>query len=127
MHLPRWVACLPVGNSLLEQRDRLAKAVETISWAGPVVRYRAISNGLRILLVHGYTSLTDITEKDLAAIPPHSLGADVLDAALCSLGVFARTPQRGPTRRHRRGRPTIADMVARADIQSTFAPSPSCM
>jgi integrase len=36
------------------------------------------------------------------------------------LGVFARTPQRGPTRRNRRGRHTIAGLVGLADIPEQF-------
>ena len=120
VHLPRWIARLPAGDPILDQRDRLARVVGPISWAGPIAQHRAITNGLRLLLVHGYASLTEITEDDLAAIPPQSLGTDVLDAALCSLGVFARTPQRGPTRRHRHGRHSIADLVALADIPEHF-------
>lgn len=120
VHMPRWVARLPSGDPLLDQHDRLAKAVGLITWAGPIVQLRAVSNGLRMLLVRGYASLSELTEEDLKAIPPQSTGTDVLDAALCSLGVFNRTPQRGPTRRHRRSRHTIAHLVAMADIAEPF-------
>jgi hypothetical protein len=44
-------------------------------------------------MVRGYASISELTEEDLKAIPPQSTGTDVLDAALCSLGVFNRTPQ----------------------------------
>lgn len=120
VHMPRWVARLPAGDPLLDQHDRLAKAVGLITWAGPLVQLRAVTNGLRMLLVRGYASLSELTEEDLKAIPPQSTGTDVLDAALCSLGVFNRTPQRGPTRRHRRSRHTIAHLVAMADIAEPF-------
>ena len=120
VHLSRWVARLPEGEPFLQQHDWLAKAVGTISWAGPGGRHRAISTGLRILLVRGYSSLTEIVEQDLTAIPAASLGADVLDAALCSMGVFTRTPQRALTRRNRRARHTITDLVAMARIPEHF-------
>jgi integrase len=73
-----------------------------------------------MLLVRGYASISELTEEDLKAIPPQSTGTDVLDAALCSLGVFNRTPQRGPTRRHRGSRHTIAHLIAMADIPESF-------
>lgn len=120
VHMPRWVARLPAGDPLLDQHDRLAKAVGLITWAGPLVQLRAVSNGLRMLLVRGYASISELTEEDLKAIPPRSTGTDVLDAALCSLGVFNRTPQRGPTRRHRRSRHTIAHLVTMANIAESF-------
>ena len=122
VHLSRWVARLPEGDPLLEQRDRLAETVGTISWVGALGRHHAISNGLRILLVRGYGSLTEITEQDLTAIPVKCWGTDVLDAALCSMGVFSRTSQRGPTRRNRRGRRTIAELVDMAHIPEPFRP-----
>lgn len=120
VHMPRWVARLPAGDPLRDQHDRLAKAVGQITWAGPLVQQRAVSNGLRMLLVRGYASISELTEEDLKAIPPQSTGTDVLDAALCSLGVFNRTPQRGPTRRHRRSRHTIPHLVAMANISDAF-------
>ena len=80
----------------------------------------ATSCGVRILLARGYRSLTQITEQDLKTIPPRSHRHRHLDAALCTMGVFARTPQRGPTRRLRRGRHAIADLVSMADIPERF-------
>jgi len=120
LRVQQWIACLPAGDPLLEERDRLARALAQFSWITPEGREVAINCGVRILLARGYCSLTQITEQDLTTIPSWSHGTDTLDAALCSMGVFARTPQRGPTRRLRRGRHAIADLVAMADIPECF-------
>src|SRR6202162_316839 len=104
VHLAKWVARLPADDPLQQQREQLAQAVAALSWPTPLVQDWAMSTGLRILLVRGYTTLQQITDADLAATPRRwSKGSDVLDAALCTLGVFARTPQRGASRRNRRG------------------------
>lgn len=122
VHLVRWVARLPEDDLLLQEHDRLAKVVRAISWASPNGQHRAISTGVRILMVHGYNSLAEILEQDLNAIPAASLGTDILDTALCSMRVFARTPQRAPARRLRRGRQTIAELVAMANMPDDFRP-----
>jgi site-specific recombinase XerD len=75
---------------------------------------------MRILLAKGYSALREIREKDLTDDPSWSKGADVLDAALCTLGVFARTPQQGASRRHRRGRLSPAEMVTNMGIPEPF-------
>jgi len=40
--------------------------------------------------------------------------------ALCRLGILTRTPQRGTTRRSRRPRRTVAELVAMADVPTPF-------
>ena len=49
-----------------------------------------------------------------------SSGSDVLDAALCQLGVFARTPMRGAARRLRNHRLSPAELVAGSRIPERF-------
>ena len=120
LRVQQLITCLPEEDPLVQERARLAKVVEQLSWVTPEGRAVAISCGLRILLALGYGSLSQVTERDLSTIPSSVLGTDTLDAALCFMGVFARTPQRGPTRRLRRGRPTVADVVAKADIPERF-------
>ncbi len=115
-----WISCLPVGDPLVAERDRLAEVLEQSSWMTPEGRGVAISCAVRILLTRGYHSLAEITEDDLTAIPSWSHGSDTLDVALCSMGVFARTPQRGATRRLRQGRRTIAEIVATSNIPERF-------
>jgi integrase len=122
VHLAKWVARLPPDDPLQQQRTPLAEAITALPWRPhPRLQDWAVSTGLRILLVHGYTTLQEITDADLAAIPRQwSKGSDVLDAALCALGVFTRTPQRGASRRNRRGRRTPAELVALADMPDRF-------
>lgn len=120
LRVQQLIACLPAGDPLLQERDRLANVVARLSWVTSEGQSVAISCGLRILLALGYRSLSEITEHDLSAIPSSVFGTDILDAALCSMGIFARTPQRGPTRRLRRGRHGIVDLVEMADIPARF-------
>ena len=50
-------------------------------------------------------------------------GSDVLDAALCSLGVLGRTPLRGAARRMRSRRLTPAELAERSRIPERFRPA----
>jgi hypothetical protein len=72
------------------------------------------------MLTRGYGELAEITDTDLQRIPAPDKGTDVLDAALCSLGVFGRTPQRGSSRKNRRGQKSIRELVDIADIPGRF-------
>jgi hypothetical protein len=56
----------------------------------------------------------------MAQIPSGTRGQDVLDVALCRRGILDRTPQRGTSRRSRRPRRTIAELVAMSEV-----PAPS--
>jgi hypothetical protein len=56
----------------------------------------------------------------MAQIPSGTRGQDVLDVALCRLGILQRTPQRGTSRRSRRPRRTVAELVAMADMPTPF-------
>jgi integrase len=47
-------------------------------------------------------------------------GADILDMALCSMGVLDRTPLRGTTRRGRTERLSPSELVASSDIPDRF-------
>jgi integrase len=81
----------------------------------------AVSNGLRILLVRGYDSLHHIKDDDLKLLSVRwSKGSDALDAALCSLGVFSRTPKRGSARHGRRQRMTASELVENAGVPDRF-------
>src|SRR5579859_4061540 len=51
---------------------------------------------------------------------PGSHGTDALDATLCSLGVFARTPRRGSARHNRRRRLTASELVEIAGVPQCF-------
>ena len=115
-----WVTSLPEDDSIVKARDLLSGALKTVRWAGPFCKHMAVSNGIRILLANGYATLSEIQERDLASDPAWSKGSDVLDAALCAVGVFTRTPQQGASRRHRGERLTPAEMVVRMEIPEPF-------
>ena len=67
-----------------------------------------------------YSTLEEITDDDSAKIPSGTRGQDGLDVALCRLGILTRTPQRGTTRRSRRPRRTVAELVATANVPAPF-------
>ncbi|MFZ0463479.1 MAG: hypothetical protein WAL82_13805, partial [Candidatus Acidiferrales bacterium] len=101
VHLMRWVVRLSETDPLFEQYALLRNAVTKLSRAAGISRTKAIRTGLRVLLTRGYTSLEQITDADLSNIPADARGIDTLDRALCTLGVFVRTPKRGTTRKSR--------------------------
>jgi hypothetical protein len=57
VRITQWLDRLPVDDPLLQERDRLAQALATISWARTASQAEALSSGLRLLVAHGYTSL----------------------------------------------------------------------
>jgi integrase len=120
MRLVDWIRHLPDGDPLVQQRQLLAWTLESVRWSGSKECKRiALTNGLRILLVRGYSALTEITEEDLSVLP-YPVGADVLDCALCALGIFVRTPRRSPRRHQRRGQLTASQIVVAAGVPEPF-------
>jgi integrase len=117
----RWVKHLPEDAPLAISAARLREAVEAVLWTSMAFRDKAQKTGLRIMMVGGYTTLEQITDEDLRAVPiTVSSGSDVLDAALCSLGVLGRTPLRGAARRMRNQRLTPAELAERSRIPPRF-------
>jgi site-specific recombinase XerD len=82
-----------------------------ISWAFPVGRGRAVRTGLRLMLIGDYDWPSQLRDEDLRRAPHGANGTDILDAALCDLGVFKRSPRRGTTRHHARPPRTIEELV----------------
>ena len=120
MRLVDWIRHLPDGDPLVQQRQLLARTLESVRWSGSQECKRvALMNGLRILLVRGYSALTEIKEGDLSVLP-YPLGADVLDCALCALGIFGRTPRRAARRRQRHGQFTASQLVVGAGVPEPF-------
>lgn len=120
MRLVDWIRHLPEGDPLVQQRQVLARTLESVRWSGSKECKRiALMNGLRVLLVRGYSALTEIKEGDLSVLP-YPVGADVLDCALCALGVFVRTPRRAARRNQRRGQLTPSEIVVAAGIPEPF-------
>jgi hypothetical protein len=113
----QWIVRLPEDHPLRQQHSLLLRATAPITWTSVFNRHLAVSNGLRILLARGYDSLRQIQDDDLKLLSSRwSKGTDALDAALCSLGVFSRTPKRGSARHSRRRRLTAAELVEIARI-----------
>jgi len=118
-----WVRHLPEDDPLVQQAKLLMQTLQTLSWTKPDRRLHAVNTALGLLLVHGYESLTQITEQDLLAIPlVAQSGSDVLDAGLCALGIFSRTPQRAASRHTRQARRSPTEMVAAVQMPEQFRP-----
>jgi integrase len=119
LRVNQWVMRFPEDDALVQQHRLLLDATAGIRWASSHSRHLAVSSGLRLLLVRGYMTLNDIQDDDLKQLSTHySKGIDILDAALCALGVFARSPKHGSTRHSRRSPLTIAELV---DVSRTPA------
>jgi len=112
LRVNQWVVRFPEDDALVQQHRLLLDATAAIRWASAHSRHLAVSSGLRLLLVRGYTKLNEIQDDDLKQLSTHySKGIDVLDAALCALGVFPRTPRHGSTRHSRRRLLTVSEIV----------------
>jgi len=121
LRVNQWIAHLPEDHPLAQQHTSLLQATDSITWTSAHSRRLAVSNGLRILLVRGYDSLHHIKDDDLKLLSVRwSKGTDALDAALCSLGVFSRTPKRGSARHGRRQRMTAPELVENAGVPDRF-------
>jgi len=106
-----WVRVLPPEDPLRLARERLMVACGQISWASPKGRLRAVRTGLRLMVACDYDSLADLTDVDLRIPGQGANGTDILDAALCLLGVFDRSPRRGTTRHKARPPHSIPELV----------------
>jgi hypothetical protein len=116
----QWLEHLPADDSLVEQADVLAAAVEALGWVSSPAREVTVALGIRVLLVAGHHRLDEITEDDLLQVPLRTKGQEALDAALCGLGILTRTPKRGITRRRRTGPLSPAEMVEHSEIPERF-------
>jgi hypothetical protein len=66
-------------------------------------------------------SLQRIKDDDLKLLSARwSKGTDALGAALCSVGVFSRTPKRGSARHGRKQRMTASELVENACVPDRF-------
>jgi hypothetical protein len=94
----RWIARLPTSHEWRQAHDCLRREAASIPWSSRCSQDKAVSVGLRVLIARGYGALDEITDENMAHIPSGTRGQDVLDVALCRLGILARTPQRGTSR-----------------------------
>ena len=116
----RWVVRLPTDHEWRQAHDQLRHEVASIPWKSRASQDKAVSVGLHVLIARGYNALAEITDDDLAQIPSGTRGQDGLDVVLCRLGILSRTAQRGTSRRSRRARRTIAELVAMANVPVPF-------
>jgi integrase len=115
----QWVARLPVDDPLTTACEQLRQATAALPFGSPNFQSLAVNSGLRLLLHRGVDELAALTEADLL-VPGRSKGGDLLDAALCQLGVFDRTPQRGTTRWRTVGRHEPAALAVVAGVPEPF-------
>jgi hypothetical protein len=117
----KWVRRLPEDAPLQIAYEQLMTAVDAVAWSSAPFREKAVKTGLRVMMVAGHTELEHVTDEDLRGVPlTVSSGGDVLDAALCSLGVLGRTPLRGAARRMRSQRLTPTELAERSRIPDRF-------
>jgi site-specific recombinase XerD len=109
--IERWVQDLPVEDPLQQARMQLMKTCGQVSWASQQGRVRAVRTCLRLMLARGYDRVSELTDEDLRLPPAGANGTDILDAVLCLLGVFGRSPRRGTTRHRARPPRSISDLV----------------
>lgn len=102
-----WIrGLLPTAAPLRGTVDELARAIDRLQnhVYSEETKAGALHLGVKMLLTTDCWDLRDVREADLIDVWQQSgrcTGADALDAALCSLGVFARTPLRGIARSKR--------------------------
>ena len=58
-----WVKRLPPEAPLQIAAGRLTPALENVTWASNALREKALKNGLRVMMVGGYSSLEQITDE----------------------------------------------------------------
>jgi hypothetical protein len=117
-----WIKPLPESDPLHVEHARLSAAIDGLHWARHDAHHRAQTLGLRMLLASGYARLDEITEDDLRGLAVEHLPReiDALDGALCALGIFDRTPKRGPTRLMRTSRVSACELADRDEIPERF-------
>lgn len=114
-----WVRRLPDDDPLLITHRRLTRAWERTSWATRKGARAGTCAALRLMLTRGYDRLEQVSDADLEALPARASGMDMLDVALCGLGVFARSPRRGITRRTAQP-PRSIDQLVQAKVAAPF-------
>ena len=119
--IERWVQALPADDPLLLAHQRLVEACARVSWASPTGRGRAVRTGIALMIAGDCEQLSQLREDDLRIPARGANGTDILDAALCGLGVFSRSPRRGTTRHQARPPKTIDELVD-ARVPAQFRP-----
>lgn len=112
-------------RALLETLAVAIKDLPSMSYA-QAVRVSALHLATGTVLTNDYWSLRDFQDSDLVdsrggGKRRFKHGSDALDAALCMIGVFDRTPLRGIVRERRPvAAPTVAEMVIARDLPDAY-------
>jgi hypothetical protein len=108
-----WVRRLPADDPLVIANTQLRETFNKLGWPSELGIHRGTSAGLRLMLVNDYDRLSQIVETDMDSIPTGRsvVGADLLDTALCTAGIFTRSPQRGTSRRRAEPPWTVEQLV----------------
>jgi integrase len=124
-----WVrTLLPSEAPLRRLLESLVTAVQGLppQSYNVTTRVTAINLATKIVLMNDYWTVEEFKEADLfnpedSREQQYTKGVDALDAALCMIGVFNRTPMRGITRRTRPiEAPTIPEMIDRSALPEQF-------
>jgi site-specific recombinase XerD len=124
-----WVRLLlPPDAPLRALLEKLAVAITKLpnmSYS-QTVRASALHLATRTVLINDYWSLSDFQDSDLLHRRGErkrrfKFGSDALDAALCTMGIFNRTPLRGIVRERRPVvAPTLAEMVRARQLPDEY-------
>ena len=115
----QWVDRLPPEDPLSTAADQLRVAAQALRFGTSALRATAINMGLRLLLSKGLDELSALGEQDLLVSRP-THGIDLLDAMLCNLGVFDRSPRNGTRRRRTTERHTPAELAKVHGVPEPF-------
>jgi len=108
-----WICRLPDDDPLVLAHRQLREVLGRLGWPTEQGIRRGTGAGLRVMLVNDYDRLSQIVDADVRAIPAGGPnGTDMLDVALCAAGIFARSPQRGTSRRRAEPPRTVEQLVA---------------
>jgi hypothetical protein len=95
LSMPRWLVESTSRIWLSRELRVVREALAELPWVTASQMRKAVIACARLMRVNGRSHVREIQEQDLLSVPKAkraAAGVDTLDAALCAMGVFARTP-----------------------------------
>lgn len=123
VRIGQWTDLLPADDPIRIAQRQLAQTAASLPGLSEVhapAATQAINMASRLLLARGADALEELTEDDLLTVPSGVKGGDVLDAMLCRLGVFDRSPRRGTARRRTADRHSPRDLATVYRVPEPF-------